>query len=519
MKNNILKIAATVSLTLLWATSASAVRVESKQYNLITSRSTTTHDASVFVGTGEQAYIINLADISVDPASITGNKTGIILSLPSPTTASLLHWESIKGGYVARFRVFANEQIKRLRLHLTFEGTIPMISFRVQGNLDSSPIESINNSSIYDEEIWLPSTNGNSADLEIFVEGSSPEMLNFKIDTINLIVISLREVGHSHATSRSLKLTESEQYDLACWAGNAEYPALKAAAASTALIYFIDKESKTSSACTGTLLADVGGTFTPWFITANHCLSSQTEADSAEFRWYFQAITCGEDTVDFREHITSGAELLWSDSMQDVSFLKLRDLPPATILSGWDTDIQVGDPVWSVHHPNTDHTMVSFGKVTEFSTLVQGDDGKVRKLNTVKHEFGGTESGSSGSGLFTVENERAYWKGTLHGGPADDYKISYYSHFLSYYTNLKQWLADPAINCFLNWAEGFYPNLFSPRGAVTLESSPYTYRYYENTNAYVGFSSVDGHVYYLGPDGILVDVGNISTWLKEAGCS
>jgi hypothetical protein len=428
-----------------------------------------------------------------------------------------LHWEPIKGGYVARFRVFANDQIKRLRLHLTFEGTIPTISFRVQGNLDSSPIGPVNNRNIYNEEIWLPSTNGNSADLEIFVDGS-PEMLNFKIDAINLIITGLREIGNSNATLRSLKRAESEQFDLACWAGNAEYSALEAAAASTALIEFND--GKDSFFCTGTLLADVGGTLTPWFVTANHCLSNQAEANSAQFQWYYQAIICGDDTEDFRHRKTyGGAELLWSDAIHDVSFLKLKESPPATTFSGWNTDIQVGDLVWSVHHPNTDHTMVSSGKMIEFSTPVLGHDGKLRELDTVKHEFGGTEPGSSGSGLFTVENEQAYWKGTLYGGPANDNKTSYYSHFSNYYANLKQWLADPAINCFLNWAEDFYPNLFSPREAVTLYSPPYTYRYYENTNVYVGHSSVDGHIYYLGPDGIMVDTGKTSAWLKEAGCS
>ncbi|SDZ21486.1 hypothetical protein [Nitrosomonas sp. Nm58] len=121
---------------LLWTIPANAVKVESTRYNPITSRSTATSSASAFLGTGEQAFSVNLSDISVDPATIAGNKSGIVLPLSFPITASLLHWESISGGYVARFRVSANDQIKRVRLHLTFEDTIPIISFRMQGNLD-----------------------------------------------------------------------------------------------------------------------------------------------------------------------------------------------------------------------------------------------------------------------------------------------------------------------------------------------------------------------------------------------
>jgi len=57
-----------------------------------------------------------------------------------------------------------------------------------------------------------------------------------------------------------------------------------------------------------------------------------------------------------------------------------------------------------------------------------------------------------------------------------------------------------------------------PAGAPTQVQLPYTYRYYKNTNSYVGVSSVDNHVYYLGPNGVLQDVGQLSQWLSTAGC-
>ncbi|WP_333874034.1 hypothetical protein [Methylobacter sp.] len=73
-------------------------------------------------------------------------------------------------------------------------------------------------------------------------------------------------------------------------------------------------------------------------------------------------------------------------------------------------------------------------------------------------------------------------------------------------------------DCFLNWAENYYAQLFAPAGAISQTSSPYLYRYYPNTNAYLGISSADSHVYYLGPDNQLLDVGHLSTWLTSAGC-
>lgn len=75
------------------------------------------------------------------------------------------------------------------------------------------------------------------------------------------------------------------------------------------------------------------------------------------------------------------------------------------------------------------------------------------------------------------------------------------------------------INCFFNWAETAYTGLLSPAGGVTQSSPPYTFRYYANTNAYLGVSSVDNNVYYMDPNGILQNVGPFSGWLATSGCS
>ncbi len=76
---------------------------------------------------------------------------------------------------------------------------------------------------------------------------------------------------------------------------------------------------------------------------------------------------------------------------------------------------------------------------------------------------------------------------------------------------------DP-IACLLNWVETSYPNLFSPAGATTQKSSPFTYRFYRDTNAYVGIYSANNDVYYLGPDRVLQNVGGLNIWLPQAGC-
>ncbi len=75
-----------------------------------------------------------------------------------------------------------------------------------------------------------------------------------------------------------------------------------------------------------------------------------------------------------------------------------------------------------------------------------------------------------------------------------------------------------AYECLFGWAETNYASLFAPSGSPTALSFPYTYRYYSASKAYLGVSSINNHVYYLGPDGKLQDAGSASYWLPKAGC-
>ncbi len=75
-------------------------------------------------------------------------------------------------------------------------------------------------------------------------------------------------------------------------------------------------------------------------------------------------------------------------------------------------------------------------------------------------------------------------------------------------------------DCLFSWAGITYPNLFAPAGAVSITVTPWHYRYYSQTDSYLGTSSADNHVYYLGPNSsyALLDLGPLTTWLTTAGC-
>ena len=75
-----------------------------------------------------------------------------------------------------------------------------------------------------------------------------------------------------------------------------------------------------------------------------------------------------------------------------------------------------------------------------------------------------------------------------------------------------------AWDCLFNWAEVNYASLFAPAGRTSQTVDAYYYRYYPTTNAYVGISAADKHVYYLGPDRVLTDAGLLAGWLARANC-
>lgn len=63
-------------------------------------------------------------------------------------------------------------------------------------------------------------------------------------------------------------------------------------------------------------------------------------------------------------------------------------------------------------------------------------------------------------------------------------------------------------NRTLNWAEQEYASLLGGGPAVTLGQAGYTYRYYGGSQSYAG--TKDGVAYYMGPDGVIQNLGLLS---------
>ena len=181
-----------------------------------------------------------------------------------------------------------------------------------------------------------------------------------------------------------------------------------------------------SFVCSGTLLNDRNSTFIPYFLTANHCVSSQSVAQTVETYWFYQTTSCNSGVLKSGiVHAILGADLLVTKQSYDSTLLRIKGQAPAgAAFSGWDANAKSIDTLtFGFHHP---------GGGTPPSTLsfLRRSDGKIASTSSscsasgliggylVNWTSGLTEGGSSGSGLWFSSQGNSYLVGVLSCGPA-----------------------------------------------------------------------------------------------------
>lgn len=249
-------------------------------------------------------------------------------------------------------------------------------------------------------DFWTPSLPGEEIIVECFVPTKTKiesSAAPFQIDT----------VSHIFRLPRANNSTQTE----AAGDCNLEVPAeFSEAAKATALVAFVKTDGE--YVCSGTLMADIKKTGTPYFLTANHCISNSQEVTSAEFYWFYD--TGSEPT----RRPTGYAKLLTTDVADDYTLLELLEKPPGGVVySGWTAAPQpLGTSVTGIHHPQADHKRAAFGKIVEASCPAEVAPEFCDFYAKVRWDRGITEPGSSGSGLFIGTGNQTQLVGLLSGG-------------------------------------------------------------------------------------------------------
>jgi subtilisin-like proprotein convertase family protein len=172
--------------------------------------------------------------------------------------------------------------------------------------------------------------------------------------------------------------------------------------------------------CTGQLVADVPGTLRSFFLTANHCRITESNAASVVVYWNFQSQSCGDLGGGSLSQNQVGVTFLAGSRPEDFTLLEL-DTPPEprfnVYYSGWDRTEEPADSSVTIHHPGADEKAISFNEdpLTTMDSCINsgGVDSHWRVNNW---EIGTTEPGSSGSGLWDVASKKLI--GVLSGGSA-----------------------------------------------------------------------------------------------------
>lgn len=182
--------------------------------------------------------------------------------------------------------------------------------------------------------------------------------------------------------------------------------------------------------CSGFLINNLKQDYKPYFMSANHCISSNYSASTLVTYFNYENTTCYSDDASELQTL-SGAKLISNSAASDFSLMLLNDTPPPAYrayLAGWDASGRSPLSGAGIHHPAGKPKSISIesSAVTLFTGRINWDNSQVTEPSThwlVKFNSGNTEGGSSGSPFFD-DNHRVV--GQLHGG---DETSSFYGAF------------------------------------------------------------------------------------------
>lgn len=293
---------------------------------------------------------------------------------------------------------------------------------------------------------WTPDLGSDEATLEVELPPGTPaSAVDIAVPRVSHIFENL-SIPTDEELSIKINESASCQLDASCYESYASQR--------NAVARMLFTSGADTFACTGTLLNDNKSSGTPYFLSANHCISSQTVASTLQTDWFYRAPACNSRTLSSSTtKRVNGATLLYASDSTDTVLLRLNDTPPVgAFFAGWDAGTQaIGASVVGLHHPRGDLLKISFGTINSLSACAStggtqfqcsGTTGNFYRINWSQ---GTTEGGSSGSALF---KGGTHVIGTLYGGGASCNSTAspeFYGRFdVAYNVALKNWLAPAA---------------------------------------------------------------------------
>src|SRR2546423_1379147 len=291
-----------------------------------------------------------------------------------------------------------------------------------------------------DGTFWTPPLPGDTLTIEYFTPaGTQSTDAPFKVS----------EVSHVYKDVFTTDAAGS------CNLNVTDFPTWTTTAKSVGMLDFVS--GGTEFLCTGTLLNDAAQDQKPYLLTANHCISTQSEAQSLTVYWNYLT----NDFPPGGTQTTHGANLLVTGTASDFSLLLLTgSVPTANVFfSGWDANpVAASTSITGIHHPSGSHKRISFGATTGDGP--NGLPGPGQNFTGVTWSQGVTEGGSSGSGIWTGTGDPSTSKlvGQLYGGSSDCSNPTgsdYYGRFSVTYPNVAGFLTGSCVTSITPTSQSF----------------------------------------------------------------
>jgi lysyl endopeptidase len=311
---------------------------------------------------------------------------------------------------------------------------------------------------------WSPVLKANNGTLEIDIPaGVNISDVQVSIPNITHMFLSMNE-AQSILTQSTYDATnpyrtgnvstQTCQIDVTCTTP------LPAATDAVAWLVF-NQIGNSASICSGTLLNDNLNSGTPYILTANHCISTQTYASTLYTDFKYRSLACNNAaTGEYYPTATTGAKLLYTAAATDSTLLSLYGTPSTAVLfAGWDATVApaLNTVIHGIHHPRGDQQRISRGSISSYFAR-SGTGGMANSNITsgtilgVAQTSGNTEPGSSGSGLFKGADSNPQVIGQLFGrlvgnnqldSCADAAETRIYGRFdVAFNAGMKDWLVQ-----------------------------------------------------------------------------
>jgi hypothetical protein len=168
--------------------------------------------------------------------------------------------------------------------------------------------------------------------------------------------------------------------------------------------------------CSGQLTATTAADETPYVSTANHCISTQSEANSCQFNFFYRRNTCASSATAAGGNSVTGGDLVRTQAASDCTLLMIRPTLPANVYwVGWTSATTgTGTSSTCVHHPDGSYQRISFGtkNANSFNCGSPTTNWSSLSWNSATQygvtTIGVTEGGSSGSAIYRDSDRKLY---------------------------------------------------------------------------------------------------------------